>query len=245
MKRLTFVLYAALLAPAALAQTTPALPALSTNVTISPEQTSVAAVAQAITKQTGARILLGPEVGGQPALSLTDVPLETALALIAKTTENSWSRIVLPTDKAATLTADQAVALVAAADVLSSGAASVRSTGGKDVAVVATPMKKTDGMSVVYLIRTTKDVAAIEAARAAAEKQAKDDAIAANTDLSSDAKKDPAVVSAYSTLHNLNPDQLAVVTREFIMRMTPDEQKVVGEAMAKQRGKMEELRNQQ
>jgi hypothetical protein len=59
-------------------------------------------------------------------------------------------------------------------------------------------------------------------------------------DLADDAKSDPAVVNAYSSLRSLSPDQMAIVTREFISHLTPDEQRILGEAFAKQRQNMKE-----
>jgi hypothetical protein len=242
MKFLAPLLCAALVGPAALAQQAPPQPVAST-VTLRPTQTTLQEVVRAMTEQTGARILIGSETTGQPALSLSAVPLETALSVVAKATGNKWSRLVVPADKAESLTAPQAETLVSSADALAAGAVSVRTSDGKEVAVVTRPPAP-DHTAVVYLIQTTKDVAAIRAAREAAEKKAKEDARAADTDLSPDAKSDPAVVNAYSQLRSLTPDQIAVVAREFMTRMTPDEQQALNRSFENERQRMQGSQDQ-
>jgi type II secretory pathway component GspD/PulD (secretin) len=244
MKRLIPVIVAALTVPAAFAQTPPASKPKSATVTLSPTQMDLRAVVRSLTDQTGARILIGPEVTGKPAVRLDGVPLETALTVITNSTDNKWSRLDVRSKDADALTADRAVALAAAADLLAAGVTSARTSDGAEVAIVTAPPPSKD-TTAVYLIQTRADVAAIRAAREAAEKAARDADKAANSSLSPDAKDDPAVVDAYSTLQRLNPNQLAVVAREFMMRMTPDEQKALGEAMAQQRGKMEEMQRPQ
>jgi hypothetical protein len=242
MKFLLPVLCVVLAAPAALAQPAPPQPA-GAVVSLRPTQSTLQEVVRAMSDQTGARILIGSETTGRPALSLSAVPLETALSVVAKATGNKWSRLVVPADEADSLTAPQAEALVSSAEALAVGAIAVRTSDGKEVAVVSRPPNP-DHTAVVYLIQTTKDVAAIRAAREAAEAKAKEDARAADTDLSPDAKKDPAVVSVYSQLRSLTPDQIAVVAREFMTRMTPDEQQALNRSFENERQRMQDDQGQ-
>jgi hypothetical protein len=194
-------------------------------------------IVRSIAAQTGQRILIAPEVTGNVAVSLNAVPLETALSAVTKTTGNQWSRIEVPAAAADSLTAEQAVALARAADALAAGAVSVRSSDGREVTVGAATARpaKTEA---VYLVRTVKDPEALRAERTEEEKKKEAEAQGTNLNLSEDAKKDPAVVSAYSTLRGLSPDQLALVTREFITHITPDEQQALEQSMAKQRDQM-------
>ena len=242
--------------PAAPPAVRPAAPAAPT-VTLRPDVVKVHDILRSIAAQSGQRVLVIPEVSGEAAVSLNAVPVEIALTAVTKATGNTWSRLTLPADRAKAITAEEAAALVAAADALARDAVSVRTADGHDVttrpaapapigtsAPAASPPDAST-MAAVYLVQTTRDVAEVRAERAEDEAKEKAAAYAANTELSPDVKEDPDVVNTYAAMRRLSPDQLAVLTREFIMRTTPDERKALEEAMAKQREQMRERTPQQ
>jgi hypothetical protein len=243
MKVIVSLLIAMLAANSAFAQTAAKPVAVTVSVSIAPVDADVRDVLRDISTQSGARILIGTEVSGKLTMKLDKVSLDTALSVITKTVGLRYSRLTLPADKAGTLTAEQAAALVSAADTIAASGATGVTTGATTVAVAASGPHSVPAET-AYLVQTKADPAAIKAAREEARKKvadknqtAEEQAIAAK--LSPDAR-DSNLVKAYSALQNLRPEQIATLTREFILRSTPEQREQIGQAMQQQR---EQFRN--
>lgn len=239
MKLTGLVLFCALMASSVLAQT-PAPPVTAAKlVSVDANQTDIREVVRSLATQSGEIILIGTELSGKVTVKLHGVSLETALTVITKTSNTRYSRIVVPTDKSAALTADQAATLVSSAEALTAaGVLIVQQGNGPMVTVTATATPAT-GSTPVYLVQTKSDPAAIKAAREEARKRTADKnqseeekAIAAK--MSPDAR-DPNLVKAYAAVQSLQPDQVAVLAREFMLHSTPDQRNQIGEALRRQR----------
>jgi len=236
MKTLTSALLAAILAIPGFGQSSATPSAAVKPLTIQANQSDVREVLRDLATKSGGKILIGTEVTGKLTLNVASLTLDQAVNLVAKMASLRCARLVLPADKADTLTADQASGLVAAAESLaSSGVLSVQPAPAACVAV-APPAATPTGATVVYLVQTKVDPAAIKAARDEARKRAADKnetaqekALAAT--LSSEAAKDSTVVKAYSAVHSLQPDQIAVLMREFMSHSTPQQLQQIGEAI--------------
>lgn len=246
-KHLILVCVAALAGPTWAQTNTAAVPAAGARVSITATEMPLRGVVQSLSEQTGQRILIGPETTGRLTMSVADVSLEAALAVTARVSDNRWSRVTVPADKAKTLTPEQALALVTAAETLASSALAVQSGDGPAVTVGVSPGMPKDAVT-VYFLHTKADVAAVRAARKAAKKaeEARETpAPAVAATMSEDARADPKVVGAYSALQMLSPNQVAVLTREFLMHSTPEQRQSIGEAFAQQREKLREAMSQQ
>lgn len=237
-------MFAAVAANRVCAQTPPQPVPATVGISISPVDADVREVLRDVATQTGARILIGTEVSGKVTMKLDKVSLDTALGVITKTVGLRYSRLTLPAGKADTLTAEQASALVSAADTLAASGATGVISGPTAVTVVAASTFAVPAET-AYLVQTKADPAAIKAAREEARKKvadknqtAQEQAMAAK--LSPDAR-DPNLVKAYAALQNLRPEQIATLTREFILRSTPEQRDQIGQAMQQQR---EQLRDQ-
>ncbi len=229
------------------AATTVAAPAARARVSIAATEMPLRRAAQMLSEQSGHTILIGPETTGRLTMNVTDVSLEAALSVTARVSDNRWSRFVVPADKAKTLTPEQALTLVTAAETLASSALAVQSGDGPAVSVGVSPEAPRDAVT-VYFIHTKADVAAIRAAREAAKKaeEARDTpAPAVAASMSEDARNDPKVVGAYSALQMLSPNQVAVLTREFLIHSTPEQRQSIGEAFAEQREQLRDAMRQQ
>jgi hypothetical protein len=259
--KLAILLCAASLAGAAWAQTnTPtSAPAKAAGsalgvrpVSLTITDMSLKSVLESLAGQSGQRILLGPEATGRLTMTVSDVPLEKALALAATLSGNRWSKITLPAEKARTLTPEQAQALVTAAQALAADALSVQTGDGPAVSVGVAPVTSAvpaasvapkDAVT-VYLLHTKTDPAAIRAAREAARKKetraAETPSPGVAAQMSEDARQDPQLVNAYSALQMLSPNQVAVLAREYLIHSTPEQREAVGEAM---RGQSEQIRD--
>lgn len=240
MRVLLPVLGAALLSAGPVAAQTAATPPAAVppparTVTLAPDAHTVADLARSIAAQTGQRILVAPDVSGTIGINLSNFPLENALTAITTGTGNTWSRLTLPREQADKLTPEAAAALSRAADALAASTVSVRNADGREVAVGAAPTKDPNAVT-VYVVRSDKPAATVREDMDKKEAEAR----GSNMNLAPDAKSDPAVVGAYSALKSLSPDQMAVLTREFILHLSPNEQQVLGEAFQKQRQQMKD-----
>lgn len=244
MKTVISAMLAASLATAAFAQSPAPQPAAIKTVAIAADQTDVRDVLRDIAAKSGGRVLIGTEVTGKLTLNVANLTLDQAVNLVTKMTSLRCNRIVIPRDKADALTADQAANLVAAAETLaSSGILSIQSTPTASVSVEASAPAPT-GSSLVYLVQTKTDPAAIKAARDEARKRiadknqtAQEKAMAAT--MGPDAAKDPGLVKAFTAVQSLQPDQIAILMREFMSHSTPQQMQQIGEAMQRQRVKVD------
>ncbi|HEY3268644.1 MAG TPA: hypothetical protein VGM37_17135 [Armatimonadota bacterium] len=215
-----------------------AAPAQKT-VSLAPADTSVRDAIRSFAAQTGARILIGSEVTGRVAMKLDDLPLESALTAASSATGNRWAKIVLPAAKAEALTPEAAAAIVSAAETLAATATSVQPAGAPAVSVGPASPPPSDS-AIVYLVQPKADVAAIKAAREDARKKAQEQAAAAQRQqiasrLSPEAQKDPQLVQAYTSLQSMQPDQIAMLAREYMLHSTPEQRQAIGDALQRQR----------
>lgn len=225
----------------AVAQSGPVTPPVARTVTLAPAALTVREAVQAFAAQTGERILVAPGVTGSIGISLKAVPLEYALTAVTKGTGNTWSRLTMPADKADGLAPETAETLSRAADAIAAARVTVRTADGHVVTAATASLKDAPASPtedakavVVYVVRSTQPTAVL-----AAEQEKRDAEVrGTNLRLGDDAKSDPAVVNAYSALRSLSPDQTAILTREFITHLTPDEGKMLQQAFAKQQEQM-------
>lgn len=220
----------------ALAQAPAKAPAQLKNVSINLVDGDVRETLRSMARQSGAVVLIGTEVTGKLTVTLNDIPFEGALGVITQTTGLRWSRIAVPTDKADSLTADQAAALISAADTLKSAGILQVQIAGPSTVTVGTAAPVPAGSVSVYLVQTKVDPAAIKAARDEARKRIADknqtaveQAMALT--MSPDARGDTGVVKAFTAVQSLQPDQIAVLMREFMSHSTPQQMQQIGEAM--------------
>ena len=186
---------------------------------------------RALETQAAVRIMSGNNVQGKVTVSLQSVPLETALRAITGVSGNHWTRLVLPVEKAKRLTSNEASALAKAAETLAGMALTVQNSGASPVHVGGPDVVQKD-TATVYFVDAPET--AIKADR---EPQVKEEPVppsALSWKLSDDAKQDTSIVRTLSQIQNLSPDQVAVVAREFIRNMTPQQMQEVGEAMRRQ-----------
>lgn len=251
MRKSLIVVCALAISGAAVAQTAPTggqPPAARSLVSVTATETPLRDVARSLSEQSGRRILIGPDATGRLTMNVTGVSLDAALSVIARVSNNRWSRVSVPADRASALTAAQALALVKAADTLASSAVSVQSGEGPTVTVGA-PAEAEKGAVSVYIIHAKANAAAAKPAGEEkpdeqAEEETPTPGVAAA--MSEDARQDPRVVGAYSALQTLSPNQIAMLTREYLIHTTPEMRQSLIEALSQQAGPvMDVIRSQE
>ncbi|HEY3412869.1 MAG TPA: hypothetical protein VGM51_07405 [Armatimonadota bacterium] len=224
----------------ALAQAPAKSPVLPGNVSVHPVDGDVRETLRSMAKQSGARLLIGTEVTGKLTVTLNDISFEGALSVITQTAGLRWSRITVPTEKADSLTADHAADLVLAADTLKSAGVVQVQVAGPTVVTLANAAAAPAGSVSVYLVQTKADPAAIKAAREEARRKAADKDQTAREGamariMSPEARNDPGLVKAFTAVQSLQPDQIAVLMREFMTHSTPQQMQQIGEAIQRHR----------